>query len=456
MHDAPPLIHWLARLSIVLALLAFLARPAMAATFIRDAEIEHTLRSFTNPILDTAGIPPDSVRIFIINDPAINAFVAGGLNIFIHTGLILNADKPGMLIGVIAHETGHIAGAHLSKLASASEQASLGALMSYVLGAAAAIGGAGDAGAAIISAGQNTSLRNLLSHYRGNEQQADQAAIRYLEAVGISPHGMLQMFELLRRNEQQRIGASQDPYLRTHPLTADRIATMRAAVNASHIPKGQLPDAYETAHARMVAKLFAFLEPPEKTFARYPESDSSEAAHIARAVAWFRSPDTDKALAEANALIAQSPDAFAYDLKGQILFENGRIDDAIQAYRTATEKMTENGLLLADLGRAYLASDDRQLLPKAIQTLQRSLRYDESNAQTFRQLAIAYGKQGRIGESNLALAHEAALRDNPRDMLYYAKLAKEHLNRESPATLKAEDVIRDARRLLKQQDKSKL
>lgn len=430
--------------------------PALAISFIRDAEIEHTLRSFTNPILDTAGIPPDSVRVFIINDPAINAFVAGGLNIFIHTGLILNTKNPGMLIGVIAHETGHIAGAHLSKLASASEQASLGALMSYVLGAAAAIGGAGDAGAAIMSAGQNTSLRNLLSHYRGNEQQADQAAIRYLEAVGISPYGMLQMFELLRRNEQQRIGAAQDPYLRTHPLTADRIATMRAAVNESHIPKGQIPDAYETAHARMVAKLFAFLEPPEKTFARYPESNSSEAAHIARAVAWFRSPDPDKALQEANALIDQSPDAFAYDLKGQILFENGRIEEAIAAYRTATEKMPENGLLLADLGRAYLAMENKQLLPKAIQTLERSIRYDDSNAQTFRQLAIAYGKQGRIGESNLALAHEAALRDNPRDMLYYAKLAKEHLHRDSPATLKAEDVIRDARRLLKDQDESRL
>jgi predicted Zn-dependent protease len=432
-----------------------LAQSAFAASYIRDAEIEHTLRLLANPVFDAAGIPPASVRIFIINDPSINAFVAGGLNMFIHTGLIMNTENPGMLAGVIAHETGHLAGAHLSKLSSATEQASLGALMSYVLGAAAMIGGQGEAGAAIMSAGQNTSMRNLLTKFRGNEQQADQAGIRFLEACGLSPVGMLQMFELLRRNEQQHIG-SPDPYLRTHPLTTDRIASLRSAVDASRLKTQHFPKEYLDAHTRAVAKLFAFIETPQKTFKQYPSSDTTNAAHVARAVAWFRSPDMNKALAEANALIAQSPDAFAYDLKGQILFENGRIDDAIAAYTLADEHMPDNGLILTDLARSYLAKEDPKLLPKAIMTLEMAVRADDSNAQTFHNLAIAYGAQGKIGESNLALAHESALKDDPKETLRYAKQAKKQLPPDSPAMLQTEDLIRDAQRLLKEKKDSKL
>lgn len=432
-----------------LCLIAGGVAPAMSASLIRDAEVENTLRGFASPIFTTAGIEPDTVRVFIINDRSINAFVAGGLNIFIHTGLILESNTPEMLMGVLAHETGHIAGAHLSQLSSANNDASIGALISYVLGGAAILAGSGDAGAAIMTAGQNTSLRNLLSHYRGNEQQADQAAIRYLEALNIPPGGMLSMFEVLRRKEQQHMGNS-DPYLRTHPLTSERIAVMRGAIEKSTVPANALPAGTNLEHQRMVAKLYAFLETPQKTLARYPASDTSVPAQMARAIAYFRMPDIEKSLQVMNALIKQVPnDPFLLDLKGQILFENGRIDEAISAYKAAADLLPYNGLLLTDLGKAYLANENPANLHLATSVLERAARADDSNHQTYRQLAVAYGKQGNLGESYLALAREAALLNNPKDTLIYARQALSDLKPDSPSALQAEDLINEAKELVK-------
>lgn len=428
---------------------------AHAGGLLRDAEIEHTLRMFTNPILEAADIEPKTVRIFIVNDPAINAFVAGGLNIFIHTGLIMNATTPDMLIGVIAHETGHISGAHLSQLSSASQQASIGAILSTIIGAATVAAGGGEAGGAIISAGQNTSLRNMLSYVRGNEQQADQAAVTFLEAIGMSPKGMLDMFQVLRRNEK-KLGGTGDPYLRTHPLSSERIAVMRSAVNNSRFKPENTPKEYARWHSRMVAKLFAFLEDPKRTFEQYPESDTSEAGLLARAVAHFRNADFARAGSAIDSLVALSPDAFIYDLKGQILFESGKVDEARQAYETGLKLLPDNSLMLTDLARCLIAKEDKNLLPTAIAKLEKSARLDDTNSNTFRQLAIAYGGVGKIGESNVALAHEAELNNSPEETLHYAKLAQKTLSDQSPAWFQAEDLITEAKRLLKDQNKSRL
>lgn len=425
----------------------FSVSSARAGSYIRDAEVENTLRELTSPILHAADLNENNVRLFVINDPAINAFVAGGLNIFIHTGLILRAETPEMLIGVIAHEAGHIAGAHLSSLSSASKQASIGSLLSYVLGAAAAISGNSQAAGAIMSGGQNLALRNMLSHYRGNEQKADQAAISYMETANIPPHGMLEMFELLRRNEQKH-NTQQDPYLRTHPLTSERIATMRSTVSTSKLTAKDIPKRIRTQHARMVAKLYSFLEPPEKTFTRYPDSDISEAAHLARAIAHFRTPDLTKALTSVDALIELNPDdAYAYDLKGQILFEYGKVKEASEAYQKANHLAPRTALILSDLGKAYIALNQ---LNDAVLALEQSTQIDDSHSPSFHQLAIAYGKQEKFGRSNIALAQEALLHSSLEDALRYAKRAKELLTDDQPSRILADDLITDAQRLLKE------
>ncbi|MGB1540033.1 MAG: M48 family metallopeptidase, partial [Rickettsiales bacterium] len=229
-------------LTCVLALCLMLPIGAQAQSFglIRDTEIEHTLRAYADPIFKSAGLVPSSINIYIVQDDSINAFVTGGSNVFIHTGLILRTSEPGMLIGVIAHETGHISGGHLVRTNEAMEKARLQMMMGYLLGAAAVAGGAGDAGAAIMNAGQHAATRGLISHTRANEQAADQAALRFLDANQISAQGMMQMFEVLRQQENRQIG-NPDPYTMTHPLSRERIMHMRNHVAQSSIPVGQVP-----------------------------------------------------------------------------------------------------------------------------------------------------------------------------------------------------------------------
>lgn len=422
-------------------------RSAYAASFVRDAEVEYALKRYSRPIFEAAKIPPESVRIFIINDPSINAFVAGGLNLFIHTGLILKADDPGMLIGVIAHETGHIAGAHLARLDEKSEEAHLGSLLSAILGAAViAGGGGGDAGAAVIQGGQQAFMRDLLAFYRGNEEAADEAAISYLETSHFSPQGMLKMFELLRRNEAQHIGPV-DPYARTHPLTRERIARVRAAVDKKVVKQDKL-SVYDSMHQRMLAKLRAFLIPPEQIFTLYPPEDKSDAARYARAIAYFRQSNLQQALQGIDALIASKPnDAFLYDTKGQFLFEHGRVDEAITTYERANALLPGSPLILFDLGRAYIASGKTERLADAVSVLRESSRLDSTNATVWRHLAIAYGKQGELGLSHLALAEEASLNNTPKEMRREAELALSGLQEGTPAHLRAKDLQALAKRL---------
>jgi len=222
---------------------------------------------------------------------------------FIHTGLIKATTKPSMLIGVMAHETGHIAGAHLSQLREKASRATMGSLLGAVLGAATIAGGAGEAGAGIISGSQNVALRQFLSGIRVNEQSADQAALTFLDALNISASGMLEMFEVLRRNER---GAQMDPYLQSHPLTQERIATMRNHVRHSKIPTDSVPQEFIEAHARMIAKLSAFTDTPEQVYRHYPVTDLSDAAHYARAIAAFRENQLDKAMEGMKALLANT------------------------------------------------------------------------------------------------------------------------------------------------------
>ena len=413
------------------SLLAYLCAALMVvcpmsanAGVIRDAEIEHTLRAYLDPILHSADIPPEDVRLIIIGDPAINAFVAGGLNIFINTGLIQASNDPAMVIGVLAHETGHIVGAHLSQLTSKSNRAMLGTLISTVVGAAIIAGGGRDAGAGVMVGGQSAALKNFLSEIRINEQSADHAALKFLDDNDISASGMMQMFETLRRNESGAI-SKRDPYLQSHPLTTDRVATVRNHVKESKIPKGQYPRQFKVMHARMVAKLVAFSADKVTTLKLYPASRTDVAARYAHAIAYFRAAEPDKAIETLNELLKKYPkDPFFYDTLGQVMFENGKLAEAAKAYQKASELLPDSALILTDYGKTLIAQDSPALLPRAIALLERANTLDDSNGFTWRQLAIAYGKKGDLGASYAALAEESALEGDHETVLQHVKRAR--------------------------------
>lgn len=441
-------------LTFAIAPLGALAQEQRKLGLLRDAEIEDTLRAYANPILESAGIPAEDVRLFLVGDPRINAFVAGGLNIFIHTGLIRATKKPGELIGVIAHETGHIAGAHLSQLSEKSTRAMVGSIIGSLLGAAAIAGGAGNAGAGVIMGSQTMAAGNMAGQIRVNEASADQAALTYLDENDISATGMLATFETLRRQE---MGRQKNLFMRDHPLTSERIAAMRNHINASPIPKDQVPSGFQERQDRMVAKLVAFTEPYDRTMALYPASDTSLAARYAHAIAEFKRSQLKPALAGIDALIKDRPnDAFFYDTKGQILFENGKLDEAEAAYARANTLKPGNALMLTDHARTLIAREKPQDLPRAVALLEQSREIDDSYSNTWRQLAIAYGKQGKLGLSYMALAEEAGLAGDYRTVLQHVARAKALAKGDQSLELLLADLQRDAEAQLQKKKENDL
>jgi predicted Zn-dependent protease len=431
------------RISAPLRLATYLAvlilGPAGAAaqkvTFIRDAEIEGTIETFSKPLFLAAGLEPSAVEIYIVNDRLLNAFVAGGQNLFLHTGLLASVEDPGQLIGVIAHETGHLAGGHLARTSEMMRDTAKRSVISALLGTAAAIGtGRSDVG-----------IRSALQYSRTQESAADQAALRLLDATGQSAGGMLDFLEILSGQELLSL-RSQDVYVRTHPLTERRMDIVREHVRRSPHTDKPPKIGFVALHGRMRAKLRAFMNPPSQTLREYAASDASIPARYARAIAHFRKPDLDRALALVDGLIAESPaDPFFHELKGQILFENGRVTEALEPYQTAVGLLPGSNLLRLGLARAQLESASPEMLKPAIGNLRAALSENPDNPFMWRQLAIAYGRDGQAAMSYLALAEEALLKGKARVALYQAERAKKELATGSAAWLQAEDIARVAK-----------
>lgn len=426
---------------------------ALAVPLIRDAEIEHTLRSYADPIFKAAGVNASAIKIFIVQDDELNAYVAGGANMFINSGMIMAATTPDILLGVMAHETGHIAGGHLAQGGEKMKNAQLGTILTYVLGAATAVASKKpEAAAAVISGGQNGIARNFLSYTRANEQAADQSALTTLDKLGISANGMLKMFEILKVNERRQFGTP-DPYMLTHPLTNERIEFVRNHVEKSKIPLNQYPKEYDAAQQRIVAKLYGFIETPEKTLQKYPLSDKSVPARLARAVAYYKMPNLESSMAEINSLIAESPkDPFFHELKGQILFENGRTKEALESYREAVKLLPNSALILSDMGKVEISQKTPEAFGSAIAHLKRSVIIDDSNPEAWRLLATAYGYVNDQPMSYLSLAEEALLNDDTATAIRMANQAISGLKAGNPAQRRAQDVKNKAEDMKKQED----
>lgn len=427
--------------------IAFFPREkALAAptSFIRDTELENTIRGYATPIFTAAGLDPSVVRIYLVNDRQINAFVAGGQNLFINTGLLMQSEDAGQVVGVIAHEAGHIAGGHLVRVHDALARGTAESILAMVLGAAAMIAGAPQVGAAVMSGGQNVALRNFLQYTRTQEGSADAAAMRYLDATQQSASGLLSFFQLLS-GQEMLVSAGQDPYLRTHPLTQDRIEVLSTFVAQSPYSNAPVKPEFQQQHRRMLAKLHAFLDDPSLTRRRYPSGDQSLEARYAEAIVQHRTAHLDKALIVVDGLIAEYPtDPYFQELKGQILFESGRPKEALPPYRKAVELLPDAPLLRVDLARVEMATNDQQLLESAIANLRASLTRERNRPFVWRQLAIALGRNGQMGESSLALAEEAMLLDKMSEARFHAGKAVQELPRGTPGWLQAQDILQAA------------
>ena len=432
---------------LLVALLASSRAWAADVGYIRDAEIESTLRIFYTPILQAAGLEPAAVHIYIVNDPTLNSFVAGGQNIFINTGTIMRSETPNQLIGIVAHETGHIAGGHLIRSEEAMKSATIKTIIAMVLGAgaAAASHNPGAAGAAMIGA-EGVGLRSFLSFSVAQEANADQAALRFLDKTHQSARGLLDFFQILEGQEVLS-GMHQAPYLRTHPLTTQRIEYVRQHVEQSPYSNVADSSAWVELHKRMKAKLIAFLYPPSQALPQFPETDMSVSARYGRAIAYYRIPELKKALDLIDGLIRQEPNnPYFHELKGQMLFENGRVAEAVAPYRDAVRLAPDVALLRVEVAQVEIETGDRSLNSDALTNLKSAAQYENRNADTWHFLAIAYGRAGDMGNTALCLAEEAMANGDKAQAKGQAQRALKLLPAGSQGRLRAEDIQMEAER----------
>ncbi len=411
-----------------------------AISLIRDAEIETYVSNLSDPVFSAAGLDPSSIDIYLVRDPRLNAFVAGGQNLFLHTGLLTRSETPGQLQGVIAHETGHIAGGHLSRTGQAIANAQVETLIGAILGAAAAVAGAPQVGTALLAGGATVAQRGVLSFSRRQEQSADQAAVTYLTSVGRSPEGLLEFMEILE-NDNLRIVSEGDAYLRTHPLTRDRINFMEHALERSRY-RGQAPDPEELhEHRRMVAKLDGFLGEPQSVLTAY--TGDSVYDRYARAIALYRIPDLDAALELIDQLVAEFPDdPYFWELRGQVLFENGRATEAVADYEKSVELLPDSALLQIGLARAYLEQGNDEDRLRARDALKDAVRLEPGNAGAWRLLGIAEGQLGNVGKADLALTEHAVLTRNRRDATLYVRRAEQQISEGDQDWFRLQDLKR--------------
>ena len=414
---------------------------ARAISLIRDTEIENTIRLFAEPIFRVAGLNAADIQINIVNDPSLNAFVAGGQRLFINTGLLMRTKDADEVIGVIAHETGHITGGHLIRLKESLRHSTAKSILAMVLGGVAAVAsGKGEAAGAVIAGGATLQQRSMLAYTRSMEEAADQAGVTFLDEAGISSRGLLDFLGVLYKQEHLTVD-QQDPYLQSHPLTPDRIEFIRHHVETSKYSDRPLPDDIVRAHKRMVAKLKGFINPPSQTLREYSKNDPSFEARYARAIAYKKLFKIDEALSLLDGLLKDSPnDPFVYELKGDVLQDAGRVAESIPPYTKAIKILPWAALIRVSLAQSQLEMKDPKYDAAALENLQQASRYEPEMPLLWRLLATAYARSDDQPNVMLALAEEAVLKGNKSEARQRAKRAMEMLPQGSAGWLRAQDI----------------
>ena len=451
----------LARLLMLALILPLaLARPVSAQeetgpSVLRDSETELMFRQVSEPLIRAAGLNPRSVRIVLLNDPEINAFVATGQNVYIQTGLLTASDNVGQFQGVIAHELGHVAGGHAIRLQDGVGQAGKMSIATMVLGALAIAAGASEAGMGIFMAGNQVAMSKLLAFSRTQESSADQAGAKYLSAAGVSGKGFLEFFGKLQNQEYRLAVYAKDSYDRTHPLSNERISALTQVLKNDPAWSRPTDPNLEASFQRVKAKLLGFVNPRQATI-KYPESDQSVPGHYARAYAYHLGGYPEKAMAEANALLATDPkDPFFLELKGQVLLESGKPADAIAPLREARERSGDMPLIATMLGHALIATEKQANFAEAKQVLKGAVNRDQENPFAWYQLGIIYDREGDVPRAALATAERNNLEGKPKLALASAEMAMKGIPSGTPDYLRAQDIAMVSRAELKKKKKGK-
>ncbi|MGZ3196099.1 MAG: M48 family metalloprotease [Croceibacterium sp.] len=452
--------RFLARTLAFMAVLALSAQPVAAqdVSILRDAETEHLLKDLVNPLVLAAGMPKDAVDVVIVNDPTLNAFTAGGQRIYINSGLLNAADNANQVQGVLAHELGHIVGGHEIGIEEGVSRASKISLLSLLVGLAAAAAGAGDAAMGAIALGQQAAYSGLLSFSRGQEATADAAGASYLSKAGISGRGSLAFFDKIQ-NYEFRYGYPHDEeasFASTHPLSSDRIATLREVYEKDPAWNAKTDPAIEARFQRVKGKLYGYLAKPADTLRHYPEYLTGEPATYARVYAYHKDAKVADAVREADALLAMEPnDPYFLEVKGQVLLESGKPDEALEPLRRATELTHNDPLIASTFGHALVATEDKTHLDEAETVLRAAVARDREHPFAWYELGMVYGAKGDIPRAQLASAEQQIMSDSAAEAMRSANAAQAGLPKGSSDWIRAQDISMEARAQLERKQHHK-
>lgn len=427
---------------------------------LRDAETEALFRDASAPIFNAAGFNPKAIDLVLLNDGSINAFVAGGQAIYIHSGLISAADNVNELQGVIAHELGHITGGHIIRYNEGLKPATGITVLSLLLGGLAAAAGSPDAALGVFMAGQQAALGKFLAFSRAQESSADAAGAKFLSDAGISGRGSIEFFKKLQ-NQEFRYGynASRNPdaeFYSTHPMTSDRLTTLQDVYEKDPAWNTPPPAELQARFQRVKAKLNGYLAEPQDTLRAYPDYMTDIPARYARAYAFHKEAYVDKALAETRALIASDPDnPYFLELEGQILLESGRPADAVAPLRKATQLTGNEPLIATTFGHALIATEDKDNFAEAEKVLKTSAARDRDNPFTWYQLGVVYEAKGDIPRARLASAEQQLMNMRLAEAVRSAEAAEAALPKGTPDWLRAQDIAMSARAMMERQKKSR-
>lgn len=435
------------RLISFVALLSFMtmtALPAQAVSLLRDPDIEHALGQLAKPVLTAAGLSPSRVKILVVKDANLNAFVIDANHIFIHSGMILRLGSPEELQAVIAHEAAHIANGHIARRTLNARTAKNMVGLGLALAVAAAASGNSDAAAALGIGITSSANRVFMSHTRAEEASADQSAVRYMARGGVDPQGLIRVMEMF--NGQELVSAARrDPYARSHPMSRDRLRHVKALTQSyAHTPKDSPAETYWFSRAK--GKLSSFLRAPKWTQKRADESVSQDIRLMRLAVAHHRNNNTVKAVSTMQALLKQKPrDPFYHELFGQILLESRKNDVAITAYRNAVNLAPRNALILGSYGHALLVTGNAK---SALPVLEKARAQDGQDARVMRDLGQAYATLKQPGMASVVTAERYAFQGRLKDAGIHAKRAVGLLPRGSAGWQRAQDVLSAAQAAL--------
>jgi len=433
---------FVARLAVLLLLsLALSVRPVLAQEMLRDAETEALLHDAAAPLMTAAGLRPGNVQIVLLQDRTINAFVAGGQIVYIQSGLIEAANNVNEVQGVIAHELGHVTGGHVIRMAEGAKAATGIMILSLLLGAAAMAAGSGEAGAGIMAAGQQAAMGKFLAFTRVQENSADQAGASFLIKAGITGKGIISFFQTLQNQEYRYAIPQKDSYGQTHPLTSERIAALEHVLKNAPSWNNPVDPKLEERFQLVKAKLSGYVNDPQATFYKFPESNKSLPARYARAYAWHKKAYPDKADAEVEELIKARPDyPYFYELKGQILLESGKPLEALDSLRTAVRLAPDQPLIASLFGHALIESGKEGSMEEAKKVLRSAVARDNDNPFAWYQLGIVYDHEGDNARASLATAERYNLEGNARLAMISAEQAMRGISMGTPDWIRAQDI----------------